>query len=178
MATTKLWTIEEVERLPDDEFRYALLRGELHRMPPPKFRHGRVVTAISSHLYHFIRERDLGEISSQSGYIFERDPDTLLEPDVAFVRRAHVPTNENSYPEAPDLVVEAVSPSETGPSIRAKSAIYLSAGVRLIWVCDPERRTVRISRADGTETFLTEKDDIDGEDVLPGFRLSVARLFD
>ena len=122
MATTKLWTVEEVERLPDDNFRYALLKGVLHRMPPPKFRHGRVVMVIGAHLYHFIKENGLGEVTDQSGFVFERDPDTLLGPDLAFVQSAHVPADENSYPDvAPDLVVEVASPSQTGPSIAEKT---------------------------------------------------------
>lgn len=177
MATTKLWTVEEVEQLADDEFRYALIRGELHRMPPPGYRHGRVVMAVGAHLYYFIKEHNLGEITDQSGYIFERDPDTLLGPDLAFVQRAHVPTDETTYPEvAPDLAVEVISPSQSGPSVEEKAAMYLATGVRLIWIIDPERRTVRIHRSDGSETLLNEQDEIDGEDVLPGFRLSVARL--
>jgi Uma2 family endonuclease len=78
---------------------------------------------------------------------------------------------------APDLGDEVASPSQTGPSIEEKTTLYLEAGVRLVWIIDPIRRAVRVRRADGTESLLTEQDELDGEDVLPGFRLSVARLF-
>ncbi len=178
MAMTKLWTVEDVEQLPDDEFRYALIRGVLHRMPPPGFRHGRVVSAVGRHLGNFIAEHQLGVIVDQSGFIFERDPDTLLGPDLSFVRSDRVPIDEDAYPEiAPDLVVEVVSPSQTGPSVEEKVAIYLATGVRLIWVIDPVRRTVRVHRANGSEQTLSEVDILDGEDVLPGFRLSIVELF-
>jgi Uma2 family endonuclease len=178
MATTRLWTIGDIEQLPDDDFRYALIRGELFRMPPPQFRHGRVVMVVGAHLFNFVEEHGLGVITDQSGFVFERDPDTLLGPDLAFVQRARIPAEENAYPSiVPDLVVEVASPSQTGPSIDVKTAIYLAAGVRRVWVIDPARKTVRVLRADGSETLLHAQDTIDGEEVLPGFQLSVARIF-
>ena len=178
MATTKLWTVEDVERLPDDDFRYALIRGVLHRMPPPMARHGRVVIAIGAHLYRFVEEQQLGVVYDQSGFILQRDPDTLLGPDLSFVRLARVPADEDAYPDlAPDLVVEVASPSQSGPSIEEKTAIYLAAGVRLVWIVVPARRIVHVYRADGSGDTLSEHDVIDGENVLPGFRLPVARLF-
>ena len=178
MATTKLWTIEEVERLPDDGFRYALIRGALYRMPPPMGRHGLVANTIGRFIGNVVAERNLGAVYNQSGFILDRDPDVLLEPDVAFVQRSRVPANPDAYPElAPDLVVEIVSPSQTGPSIEEKTSIYLAAGVRLIWVLDPVRRTVRVRRPDGTDQLLADRDVLDGEDVLPGFQVPVAQLF-
>ncbi len=54
MAMTKVWTAEEVGRLPDDEFRYALIEGVLYRMPPTKPRHGRVTSVANRHLGDFI----------------------------------------------------------------------------------------------------------------------------
>lgn len=178
MATTKLWTAEELAELPDDDFRYALIRGELYRMPPTKPRHGRVVHTAGRLIGNFVADRDLGIIYDQSGFLFERDPDTVLGPDLSFVQSAHVPADEDVFPLlAPDLVVEVISPSQTGPSIEVKVAIYLAAGVRLVWAIDSARRTVHVRRADGTELLLSVEDVIDGEDVLPGFRLPVAQLF-
>jgi len=178
MATTKLWTIEEVARLPDDAFRYALIRGVLYRMPPPKARDGRIISTMTRHVGNFVDERHLGVIYDQSGFIFTLDPDTLLGPDLSFVRQDRVPDDEDAYPIlAPDLVVEVVSPSQSGPSIAEKTAIYLEAGVRLVWIFEPDQRVVLVHRANGTRSVLTERDEIDGEDVLPGFRMRVGRFF-
>lgn len=178
MAITKLWTVEEIEHLPDDEHRYALIRGELYRMPPPKFRHGRIALAVGAPLFQFVEEYGLGVVTDQSGFMLEREPDTLLGPDLAFIRSARVPADEDAYPMlAPDLVVEVASPSQTSPSIEEKTSLYLEAGVRLVWIIDPIHRAVRVRRADGTSQLLSEQDERDGEDVLPGFRLTVARLF-
>lgn len=178
MATTKLWTADELEQLPDDEYQYALIKGELFRMPPPKFLHGRIVLAVGAPMFQFVAEHSLGVVSDQSGFILERDPDTLLGPDLAFVQSARVPVDENAYPMlALDLVVEVASPSQSGPSIEEKTALYLEAGVRLVWAVDAARRTVRVRRPDGTDRLLTANDVLDGEDVLPGFRLPIAQLF-
>jgi Uma2 family endonuclease len=178
MATTRLWTAEEIADLPDDGFRYALIRGELYRMPPTKPRHGRIVAMVARFIGNFVDEHDLGVVYDQSGFFFERDPDTVLGPDLAFVQAAHVPADENAYPEVPpDLVVEVISPSDSGPSLEEKVAIYLQAGVRLVWAIDSARRRAHVYRPDGTRRILGEDDALDGEDVLPGFTLPLARLF-
>jgi len=94
------------------------------------------------------------------------------------VHRDRVPVDENAHPMlAPDLVVEVASLSQTGPSIEEKTTLYLRAGVRLVWVVDPAQPTVRVHCGDRSELLLSEQDVIDGEDVLPGFRLPVAALF-
>lgn len=178
MATTKLWTIADVEGLPDDGYRYELLRGELYRMPPPKVRHGVLANTFGRHIGNFVADRGLGIVSNQSGFILQREPDTLLEPDVAFIPRPDLPEDLDSYPDAPPaLVVEIVSPSQTGPSIEQRVALYLEGGVRLVWVVDPRWRTIHVYRADGTDVVLADQDELDGEDVLPGFRLPVAQFY-
>ena len=178
MVATKLWTVEDVAQLPDDEYRYALIRGVLHRMPPTQGQHGFTVGNAAFHVRGFVGEHRLGRMYDQSGFVLERDPDVLIAPDLAFVRRDRVPDYQG-YPRlAPDLVVEVISPSETGPTIEEKVALSLAAGVRLVWAVDPVRRTVRVRRPDGTDRLLAELDTLDGEDVLPGFRLPVARLFE
>jgi Uma2 family endonuclease len=179
MATTKLWTVEELEQLPDDEYRYALIKGELYRMPPPMGPHGLVVSTIVWYVYSFVRKHRLGRVYDQSGFILERNPDTVLGPDQAFVSSARLPADLRGYPElAPDLVVEVASPSQSGPSIVEKAALYLEVGVRLVWIVDPVQRTVHVRHAEGGDRILTEHDAIEGEDVLPGFRLPISQLFE
>ncbi len=178
MATTKFWTVEDIAQLPDDGFRYALIRGVLYRMSPPMGPHGLIANEAGRRIGNFVKERDLGAVYNQSGFILDRDPDVLLEPDIAFVQRARFPEDSRGYPAlAPDLVVEITSPSQSGPSIEEKTALYLEAGVRLVWIIDPIHRAVRARRPDGTDRLLSEHDELDGEDVLPGFRLPISELF-
>ena len=78
---------------------------------------------------------------------------------------------------APDLAVEVVSPNDLAYEIDKKVEEYDTASVKLIWVVNPETKTVRVHRADGTVTVLREKDELDGENVVPGFRCRVGDLF-
>jgi Uma2 family endonuclease len=99
-------------------------------------------------------------------------------PDVAFVsshRLALIPTE--GYAEvAPDLVVEILSQSDRPGAVLEKIGQWLTAGTRLIWVVDPARRNARVYRADGTVSVLGADEDLDGEDVLPGFRCPVHEI--
>jgi len=179
MVATKLVTIEDVERMPDDEFRYTLLDGVLYRMPLPQRKHARIVSRVDRVVGVYVDDNALGELLSESGYALKRDPDTLLGPDLSFVRAGRLlPEHEDRYPDlAPDLAIEVRSPSEYGPSMAEKVRAYLDAGTRMVWFFDPKRRTVTVHRLGAEPVVLTETDHLDGGDVLPGFRVPVARFF-
>jgi Uma2 family endonuclease len=97
---------------------------------------------------------------------------------MAFVRRERLPDPEpTGFPDlAPDLVVEVLSPGDRPGEVLGKVADWLSAETRLVWVVDPERRLARVYRHDGTEAVVTAESALDGEDVLPGFRCSLASI--
>ena len=82
-----------------------------------------------------------------------------------------------TFPVAPDLAVEVASPNDLGRELRVKVEEYLRAGVRLVWLVDPETRSIEVVRADGGVARLYEQDELSGEDVLPDFRCRVAELF-
>ena len=79
---------------------------------------------------------------------------------------------------APDLAVEVLSPSETPSDVLEKLDDYRAAGVPLIWVIDPDRRTVDVFSRDGGQRLLTTNDVLDGGDVVAGLRFPVGSLFD
>ena len=97
---------------------------------------------------------------------------------MAFVRTSRVPAADADgfLPLAPDLAVEVLSPGDRPGETLAKVGDWLEAGARLIWVVDPERRRAHVYRADGTEAIVTDADPLDGEDVLPGFTLSLGAI--
>ncbi len=180
MATTKLMTAEELAELPDDGHKYELVRGELVTMAPAGRRSGRLGLWIGRRLGGYVDERRLGETyGAGTGFLLERNPDLVLAPDAAFVRAdrlAGMP--EDGYlPLAPDLAVEVISSSERAGHVSAKVIDYLDAGVRLVWLIDPRRRTVTIYTPDRTAHILRPPDVLNGGDVLPGFRLPFAELF-
>ena len=72
--------------------------------------------------------------------------------------------------------MEVLSPDDRKGEVREKVMDWLAAGSRLVWVLDPERRTGRVHRPDGSESSLTERDVYDGEEVLPGLLFPLAEV--
>lgn len=180
MVTTKLLTAEDLLALPDDGYRYELEGGVLRRMPPPNYRHGRIVARTTRHLDVYGDETGLGKVVSNGGVIVEQSPDLIRGPDIAFVRTERLPEGWDGtgyLPYGPDLVVEVISPSDEKHDIERVNAEYFTVGTRLIWHFDPAARTVTARRPDGTIRVYSDADELDGEDVLPGFRLAVAAIF-
>jgi Uma2 family endonuclease len=181
MATTKLMTAEDLEEMAPEEVRYELIRGELQRMAPAGGEHGEVTFEIGRLTGNHVAAHGLGRVySADTGFLLSRNPDTVLAPDVAFVRADRLPPQAERrgfMPVVPDLVVEVVSPSDRPGYVEDKVAIYLGAGVPLIWVFDPWQRRVRVHRPGQPMRELTIDDTLDGEDVLPGFRLAIRDVF-
>lgn len=107
-----------------------------------------------------------------------REARTVRAPDVAFVRRDRLPdAPPPGYATlAPDLVIEVLSPDDRPGEVLSKIGDWLVAGTALVWVVDPERRSARVYRGDGTEEHLAEADRLSGETVLPGFECELRRI--
>jgi Uma2 family endonuclease len=78
----------------------------------------------------------------------------------------------------PDLLAEIVSPNDTAREVREKAEMWLGFGVRLVWVVNPDTRTVDVHRRGLPITTLTDQDALDGLDILPGFTCLVREIFD
>jgi Uma2 family endonuclease len=180
-AATELVTAEELALLPEDGWRYELVRGELRRMAPASFRPSNIAMRIGIRLGAFAEAHGLGELTgADGGWVLERGPDTVRAPDVAFVRAERVPPPEEQErfaPIVPDLAVEVVSPSDRAKDVEEKVAQYLGAGVPLVWVFHSRRRTATVHRLGQAPRILGEGDVLDGEEILPGFRLPLADVF-
>jgi len=183
MATTatRLMTAEELEQMPDDGFQYELIEGVLRRMAPASFGPSNLPARLVTRIGPFVEQHGLGELTAaDGGFVLERGPDTVVAPDVGFVRAERAPTGEAREHVAqipPDLAIEVVSPSDRVRDVNDKVERYLVAGVPLVWVFRPRRRTVTVRRAGQVPVVLRDGDVIDGEDVLPGFRLAVSDVF-
>lgn len=119
-------------------------------------------------------------LRSGTGFVLQRNPDTVRAPDISFVAKDRIPVTgipKTYWPFAPDLAIEIVSPSDRFDDVQAKVAAYLSASTRLVWVVDPARHEVFVYRAPRDVRVLGEEDELTGEDVIPGFRSAVQRIF-
>jgi Uma2 family endonuclease len=182
-APPALMTADEfydfVER-PENRARiFELVRGEVIELSRPTRIHGRVCANTTFKLEVFARKRRKGYVvCNDSGVILEYDPDTVRGPDVAWYEDVlsfeDLPKKWGDIP--PRVAVEVLSPNDTASYITDKINDYLENGVELVWVIDPESRTVTIYSKTGVKK-LTEKDTLTGGDVLPGFRCKVADLF-
>jgi len=181
IATQKLITAEEFFRMPDppDGSKQELVKGVIVTMPPPGGRHGYCCSRIDRRIGVYVDEKELGSVfTNDTGFVTERDPDTVRGPDVSFWSRKRLPEVPVDYIKIPpDLLVEVVSPSDHYARIQKRIAHYLEKEVRLIWVADPEDRSVTVYRPGQMMVVLGENEILTGEDVLPGFSCRVAELF-
>ncbi|MCV2488238.1 Uma2 family endonuclease [Geodermatophilus sp. YIM 151500] len=172
-------TAAQLIDLPDDGLRHELVEGTLRTMTPAGGEHGRIGARLLIRVGVFVEAQQLGEVfTAETGFWLARDPDTVRAPDVAFVRADRVPDARvpGFVPLAPDLVAEVVSPTDRAVEVAGKALSWLDAGVRLVWVVDPENRTVTVHRPDGA-SVLRAQDVLHGEDVLPGFALPLRELW-
>ncbi|MBI1748795.1 MAG: Uma2 family endonuclease [Acidobacteria bacterium] len=173
-------TAEELIKMPDDSYKYELVRGELIRMSPTGGQHGIVTINISLPLASYVKSHNLGKVcGAETGFKITQNPDTVRAPDVSFIARDRIPEEipDNYWPFAPDLAVEVVSSNDRYDEIQQKVKEYLDAGARMVWVADPKTRIIMVYRSLKEVLVLTEKDNLSGEDVIPGFTCSVADLF-
>ena len=181
MTATKPMTAEELAALPDDGYRYELVRGELVRMAPAGGWHGQIGMRFGRYIGVYVDEQKLGAVfNAETGFFFARDPDVVRAPDVAFVRTSRLPPEEDRWgylPLAPDLAVEVVSPSDAMTDVLDKVLAYLEAGTQMVVVVLPRRQVLQVYGPDRTARVLGLDDIFDGGDVLPGFRLPVAAIF-
>jgi Uma2 family endonuclease len=158
-----------------------LVEGRIVPMSPTGGEHGRIEGSFYRAIDAFAKPRRLGKVLvGEVGIFTRRNPDTVRGADVAFVsneRYARLDSMRGFLKVAPDLVVEVLSPHEPAAETARKVAEYLTAGVLLVWVADPEARTVRVHRSATDVRTFGAADRLQGEDVLPGFDVLVAELF-
>jgi len=132
---------------------------------------------LGFHISLFLRDHDLGKVLGADAAM-RLFPGSVRIPDVSFISWERLPRDRAPLPDvAPDLVVEILSKSNTRKEMERKLDEYLRAGVRLVWCVDPKTRSAKVYDAAGGVRELTEADELDGGDVLPGFRLSLADWF-
>ena len=178
---TKLITAHELLMLYSKGVRGELIRGELCETMPTGGRHGEVVVIRVIPMGSHIKLNNLGRLAaSDSGVLLERDPDTVREPDIAFISAERLPLDvevTGYYEVVPDLVVEVVSPSESAREVMDKALMWLSYGSRLVWTVNPQARSVNVYRPGHRTVTLSESGALDGLDVLPEFTCPVADIF-
>lgn len=172
-------TADELSHVSIADKQVELVRGVLEVREPPGYTHGRVTVSLALRLGAYLESsRSEHVLVTETGFTLARSPDTVRGPDLAVVRRDRVPTPEpRGFLElAPELIVEVLSPHDRAGEVLAKVADWLTAGARLVWVVDAERRVARVYRGDGSEAIVEADQALEGEDVLPGFSCRLAEV--
>jgi Uma2 family endonuclease len=174
------YTVEDL--LAEPALEAELSFGELRPVTPAGWRHGRIAQRLAQSLGRFAEERGLGLAFVEAGFVLRRDPDTVRAPDFAIVRRPSAiqpGPGDVFWPGAPDLAVEILSPSNRRGQIAEKVCEYLEAGTSVVWVIDPEARTVVVHRPGGTppsEVRAPQALDLAG--LVPSWSITLDDLFD
>ena len=180
---TKLLTADDLLRLSGEGVRGELIRGVLHETMPSGYAHSKIAANLDHSLGWLHQAAQAGQLGNGSdlGVWLERDPDTVREPDIAYFSVAKIPLDamDSGYAEVPpDLVVEIVSPSDSRREVHDKARMWLRYGVDLVWVVQPDTRTVDVYEPGRAVMTLDEHDTLDGLAVLPGFTCAVSDIFD
>ena len=143
--------------------------------------HGRLQAELAYLLLEWMKSRgERGAVFTHTGYVLEGNPDTVRLPDVSYVSERRMPDaayGGRLWRMGPDLAIEVISPSNTWTEIQQKVDEYLVAGTMAVWVVDPPTRTVTMYRPGAEARRLDVAADLTDE-VIPGFRVPLAKLFD
>jgi Uma2 family endonuclease len=181
LLTKTDYTAEDLLTMPDGD-RYELVDGKLVEKHMG-IEAGFVMIELARRLANHCHDHKTGWVfpGNDAGFqCFPERPRLVRKPDVSFVRRGRFPGGvlpRGHAQLAPDLAAEVVSPNDLYEELDQKIEEYLRAGVRVVWIVSPLNRLVRVYRLDGTCSSIREGGELEGEDVVPGFRCPVSELF-
>jgi Uma2 family endonuclease len=176
-----LLAVEDLEGRDLPEW-WELVEGRVIELSPTGAWSGFVSVRFYQYLFEAASTSGRGHaFPADIGFILFADRRTMRSPDAAFVLRERLPGVGPDLrlfvPIPPDIAVEVLSPSDRLGDALAKVAMYLQAGVRLVWLADPHRRTVTVFTPDAPPVTLGTEAILDGGDVLPDLRVPVADIF-
>ena len=179
-AKPKLLTADDLLRLYSKGVKGELIRGVLHETMASGVRHGKIAMLLGAKFVTHVVPAGLGHVfGSDAGVLLETDPDTVREPDVAYVSAERLPLDadvDGYCPVAPDLVAEIKSPSDSEREVDDKATMWLHFGVRMALVINPETGTIRVRQPNLPTALLTMDDTLDCGEVLPGFSCPVREI--
>ncbi|BCX03927.1 MAG: hypothetical protein KatS3mg053_1865 [Candidatus Roseilinea sp.] len=169
------WTEEDYFALPDNT-RVELVEGRLERLPMPTTSHQRIVAFLFRLLLAFISRNYPGAEALFASLPIRLGPNTLREPDIVLMLPEHRQRIHEQYWEAPDMVIEVVSPQNRATDIRDKRREYAQAGIPEYWIVDPQAKIVTVLKLVG-EGYVIHgeygRGDTAESALLEGFRVEV-----
>ncbi len=174
MSAKTLISVEEFDRLEEEEFRYELDEGELITLTRPRVRHARIEGNLYFALRAYLEQNPIGEVLG-ADILYVLGPATKRAPDVSVVFRTVDPDQE--IQGAPDIAAEVLSPSNTRRAMQRKLSQFFATGCKLAWIIDPKTRTIEVWESAAGPIRTLRENELLETDLLPGFSLPVAKLF-
>lgn len=178
VETKKEWTADEFFHSPLSQ-NHELIEGELVETMSTGFIHGVVAQEIGYFILDFAKKHNLGVVAAaETGFILGGK--TYRGADCAFVGNENLKKHgypQGFFPTAPDLAIEVVSPNNSSEEMMEKVNLYLQNGSQLVWVIYPQTKVITVYRQSNIVSLLRENDTLEGENVLPNFKLEVSKLF-
>ncbi len=174
----QLLTVDEYMKLP--EHHVELIDGKVFETMPPLLEHGFIAGNIYAALREFVKKNELGRVFGEGSFLLKRDPDTVRAPDVCLLDTTALKKliSSSYYDGPPTLAVEVVSKNDSLRKTREKSDEFLEAGAEAVWIIYPKQLCVFVRTPDDPEIKYEIGQSIPGGDILPGFGLPVAEIFD
>jgi Uma2 family endonuclease len=167
-----------------DEAFFEIIDGIQVELPPMSIRSTKVANRLNGALLRFTYANDIGEAGMELLFRLPLEKKRCRRPDVAFVsyerwaKGRPIPEDEDdAWAVAPDLAVEVVSPTDRAAELMTKIFEYFQAGVRQVWVVYPKERFIQVYESLTRMRGITDVEEIDGGDILPGFRMPIVGLF-
>lgn len=188
LQTPRLTAAEflEFERRSTDDIHRELFRGQVQEFPEMTTRsprHSASISKFSQQLLNWADEQHRQDAIVCAGEVrcrLSTDAESVVGLDVAYFEGTHFRDDleEQAYFDGPPIIaVEVLSPSNTHEHVSQRIREFLVAGVRQVWVADPDFQTVTVYRPDSRPVMYSQDDILPGEKDLPGFGCQVAKLF-
>ena len=180
-TATKIMTLDEFLALPETEPYSEFIRGTVVEKTGIGWNHGLLMAQLAAMLANGTRDTRAGWPMVSPLHV-QRTESRAYLPDIALVLRQHLPTDRRVLSHGPlehipDLAIEILSPDDRPTRVAEKVSFYMRNETPLLWVVDPDERTIDVYRPGLPSTRHTTGDFITGEPVLPDFRLDVGALF-
>jgi len=186
--------LEDYNRLYDQEGPFEIIHGERIPKMPQVAGHGEVIDIVRDGINGHSVGKKLGRAFSEQTFVLSYSPGWVTGsriPDVMYYTAERLEAYKAANPDwkkkpyilVPDLVVEVISPTDDLSELSDKVDLYLTDGVRLVWVMDFNKENVSIHTLISTQPFTKQQttlkigDTLTGGEIIPGFEIPVATLF-
>ena len=178
---TRFLSAEDFTKAHDGEY-VELIDGIVVETPMPDFNHGTICSWIAYYLNQYILLRKNGRVATNDSFVKTKsNPDRVRGGDVCFLSYDRWPKGESLkgiLPVVPEIIFEVRSPSDSWRSMTAKAVEYLNADVRVVVLIDPSDQSATIFRSDEKPQTIHADGAMTIPDLLPGFSLPLASLFE